>query len=189
MSPEGAAFQTLLDRQRDVLVSIGDPAPLHLDLELHLLSIGVVHDPFTLGLLKDGLSALALWEVSRPRFETHGWTIALRAPRVNLFFTGSAAERTVVGRAFHEHLAEAERSLFIAQMSRPGTGLQTSSTEVAGEDFFEMLEQYSLRSDGVPVRLFRQEGKVALLSALPDADREWLARVGGGGGAPPPPRP
>src|ERR1041385_9357109 len=100
MSPEGAAFQTLLDRQRDVLVSIGDPAPLHLDLELHLLSIGVVHDPFTLGLLKDGLSALALWEVSRPRFETHGWPIALRAPRATPFFPASPAESPVGGRPF-----------------------------------------------------------------------------------------
>ena len=177
MHAEGARFTSYIDRRRDVLITFGDPRPLHVDLELHLLSIGVVQDAFTRSLLKDGLSALALWQVSRPRFETHGWTFGIAEPRMNLFFSGSAPDGTVVGRAFHEHLAAATGNIFYAQTSRPSSGLQTSCAEVEGNDIFAMVEQYAHRSDQVPVRLFRNGDRVAYAALLPVGDRDWLQKV------------
>jgi molecular chaperone Hsp33 len=178
MAQDGAFFVHYLDRKRDVFLSAGDFRPLHLDLDLHLLSIGVSHDPFVLKLLQDGLSALALYQVSRPRFETFGWTISLQSPRVNLFFTGSTKECTVVGRAFLEGVQPASKNLFFTQVSRPFGELQTSSVEVRGTDVWSIVEQYSMKSDQHLIRYFRREDeRVALVIPFPDADRDWLKRA------------
>ncbi|MBI4586550.1 MAG: Hsp33 family molecular chaperone HslO [Planctomycetes bacterium] len=179
MAAEGTLFLTYLDRQRDLLLVYGDPAPLHRDLELHLLSCGLRHDRRTAGLLKDGLTAMALYLISRPRFESFGWTISLQRPRLNLFFAGSARENTVVGRAFLENVQPAPRHLFYAQISRPFGELQTSSVEVEGSDIFKMVEQFCSRSDQQPVRFFRGKGpRAALASPFPGADRNWFRSAG-----------
>ncbi len=178
MIPDTARFLTYLERRREVLLSCGDPRPLHRDLELHLLSIGVEQDAATKSLLKDGLSALALYMVSRPRFETFGWTISLQDPPLNLFFTGSASEGKVVGRAFRDHIQAAPKNKFYAQTSRPFGEIQTSSVDVDGGDVFCIVEQYCSKSDQQPVRVFRgDDGRVALLSSLPETDRGWLRAV------------
>jgi redox-regulated HSP33 family molecular chaperone len=97
---------------------------------------------------------------------------------VNLFFTGSARELTVVGRAFHEHLAALGRSMFYAQTRWRGGETRTSSVDVEGTDIFGMVEQYAAKSEGVPARLFRKGGeRVALIWPLPGADRGWIEGV------------
>jgi hypothetical protein len=169
-------FRSFLDRDHDVLLVYGDPRPIAFDLEIHLASVGISHDTFTLKLLEDGLAALALWTIARPRFEAHGWTIALHEPRANLFFTGSTREKTVIGRAFHEHLAAADRSLFYAQTKWGGGELRTSSVEVEGTDIFSMVEQFALKSEQIRARLFRGgDGRIALLWPFPGSDAEWIA--------------
>ena len=126
MKDEGARFFNYLHRGRDLLISYGDPRPLHRGLELHLLSVGAAYDHFALEVLKDGLSALALYMISRPRFETFGWTSTLRAPHLDLFFSGSTVESTVMGRAFSTGLRPTESSLFVVQTTRPFGDLYTS---------------------------------------------------------------
>lgn len=175
---EEALFSSRLDHERNVLLCQGDPAPLRRDLELHLLSIGVVHDPLTMTLLGDGLAALALYMSSRPRFETMGWTISLQDPLLNLFFTGSVREGTVVGRAFGENVRPSRRNRFFAQVSRPFGESQTSSVEVDGIDIFGIVEEYCSRSDQQPTRFFHDDlGRAALLAVLPDGDLEWFHAV------------
>jgi hypothetical protein len=98
MAPDRSRFLSYFDRDHDVLLSVGDPRAIHRDLELHLLAIGVEHDAETLQLLKDGLAALALYMVSRPRFEAFGWTFSFQEPPLNLFFTGSVDDGKIVGR-------------------------------------------------------------------------------------------
>lgn len=178
MNPDTTQITTQLERRRDVLLSVGDPHAIHRDLELHLLSIGSTLDPFALQLLKDGLTAMAFYMVSRPRFDTFGWTINLQKPPLNLFFTGSASDGAVVGRAFVEHVQPGPRNLFIAQTIRPNTEPQSSTIEVDGVDILGMLEHFSAKSDQQPVRFFHgSEEEVLLVSALPGADREWLASL------------
>ena len=172
-----ALFLSYLDRDHDVLIASGDPRPLHLDLELHLLSNAVEQDACSLSLLKDGLSALALWIVGRPRFEAHGWTISVHEPRLNLFFTGSAREKTVVGRAFHEHLEPQGRNIFYSQTIWPGGETRTSSVDVEGNDIFGMVEQYVWRSEQMRARFFTRDDRAALLWPFPGADRAWIEGV------------
>ncbi len=49
-------------------------------------------------MLKDTLAMLALHPVARPWAETIAWTVNLRAPRMNLFVTGSSFEQAITGR-------------------------------------------------------------------------------------------
>ncbi len=176
---DGATFRTFVERRRNALLAIGDPSPLHRDLDLHLLSTGIRHDDLTLHLLRDGLSALACYLVSRPRFESFGWTIGIQKPPLNLFFTGSATERTVVGRAFRGAVKRAPRNVFISQTTRPFVGVQTSKVEVEGIDIFAMVEQFCRRSDQQPGRYFHVgDPRVAFLLSLPDVEAPWFCSVG-----------
>jgi len=186
MTEDKACFRTYFDRERDVLIAVGDPDPLVRDLELHLLASDITHDAFTTKRLRDGLSALALYMVCRPGFETSGWTISLQEPPLNLFFTGSAREETVVGRAFIEGVEPSGKNLFYAETGRDFGGRQRSAVDVEGSDVFRIVEQYCARSDQQSARFFfdgeggSSGGKsVALLSSLPDADLEWFQAVGG----------
>ncbi len=175
---EGVSFRTFVEWRRNALLAIGDPSPLHRDLDLHLLSTGIREDGLTLQLLRDGLSALACYLVSRPRFESFGWTIGIQNPPLNLFFTGSATERTVVGRAFHGVVRAAAHNIFIAQTTRPFVGVQTSTIEVEGIDIFAMVEEFCRKSDQQPGRYFQEgDSRVAFLLSLPDVDEAWLSEV------------
>jgi molecular chaperone Hsp33 len=174
----GMVLSIYLDRSRDVSLAYGDPAPLHRDLDLHLLANGIAYDDFTRNGVRDGLSALALIIVSRPRFATFGWTLSLQAPARNFFWTGSASEGTVVGRAFLENVQESPRNLFFVQTSRTFGDLQTSSVEVEGTGVFSIVEQFCERSDQQPARFFNRGDRVALLTVFPDGDREWVRAAG-----------
>jgi molecular chaperone Hsp33 len=178
MDESGAMLECHIDREHDVLVAVGDLGPLHRELDLHLLSIGVVLDAFTLESLRDGLAAMALYLVSRPRFESFGWTIHLEAPLRNIFVSGTASESSVVGRAFLEGVHSSAQNRFYAQIGRPFGELQTSSVDVRGTDVFDIVRQYCERSDQQLVRIFRgRDGRVALVSALPSTDPKWLSAL------------
>ncbi|MGQ9590159.1 MAG: Hsp33 family molecular chaperone HslO [Planctomycetota bacterium] len=175
MDASGARFTTHLSRKRDVLVAVGDPGPLHRTLERHLALIGAAEDPAALRILEDALSAVALYMVSRPRFDSIGWTIHLEQPLRNVFVAGAAEEGSVVGRTFRDGVRRSEKNAFYAQTSRPASKLQTSSVPVEGGDVFKIVEQYCSQSDQQPARLFRLPGgRAAFVSAFPDTDREWL---------------
>jgi len=176
--PDGAPFRIYLDRRRELLVTRGDPRPLGRELELHHLASAIEYDAFTAGLVRRGLYAIALYMLSRPRFETLGWTVNIQEPRRNLFLAGSAGDGTVIGRAFVENVQPAPRNLFYAQTCRSFGDPQTSYVEVEGTDIYRIVEQFCRMSDQQPVRFFtRSEEDVALASVLPDADPEMLESI------------
>lgn len=140
MDASGARFTTHLSRKRDVLIAVGDPGPLHRALERHLASIGAAEDPAALRILEDALSAVALYMVSRPRFDSIGWTIHLEEPLRNVFVAGAAEEGSVVGRTFRDGVRRSAKNVFYAQTSRPASKLQTSSVPVEGNDIFRIVE-------------------------------------------------
>ena len=176
--PDGAPFRIYLDMRRELLLTRGDPGPLCRELELHHLSSAIEYDAFTRGLVRDGLCAIALYMLSRPRFETIGWTVNLQEPRRNLFLAGSVRDGTVIGRAFVENVQPAPRNLFYAQTSRSFGEPQTSYVEVEGTDIYDIVEQFCRMSDQQSVRFFKEsEDDVALASALPGADPGMLERL------------
>ncbi len=169
-----AIFLNYHDRERNRLLVLGDPGHLCRELDLHHLAHGRSPDPLVRQLLYDGLAAMALYVVSRPRFDSFAWTVSLQEPRMNLFFGGSARDGTVVGRVFLKNVEPRDTNLFHAQASRPRSDVQHSSVPVEGLDIFGMVEQFCRQSDQQRIRFFHEPGgsRVVLAQAFSEADHE-----------------
>jgi molecular chaperone Hsp33 len=128
-------------------------------------------------MLKDALAMLVLHLTARPWSETIAWTANLRAPRINLFVTGSSYERNITGRVFTEDIREPDRNFFYSQTTTPqSVEPRLSTMEVEGRDPISWVEQFYSQSEQRPSRAFRLEDEnFALIAAQPDADLEWLA--------------
>ena len=191
MTAKPSTIQSLLYRERGVLVLFGEFTALKEDLDLHCLSLGIDYDPFVRELLIDGLSALSLHLASRSVDEHVGWTINLQRPApMNLFFTGSRSDHSVVGRAFLEAEEGVTRqgNLFVCQSTREHGERRESFVEVEGVDIFGMVERYYDQSEQKLARFFhraradrdgeaempRRDAEIVFLQLLPDGDASWL---------------
>ena len=182
MTEDAAVFTNYFDREHDILIIVGDSGPICRDLDLHLLAYDIQHDPLTVQLLRDGLTAMALYLVSKPKFESFGWTISLEKPRMNLFFSGSARDQLVVGRAFFENLRDENRNQFYVQTVRPTGQPHTSCIEIEGLDIFGMVELYSAQSDQQELRFFHAEDeRVGLAQTFPGTQLGWFESMGNEG--------
>jgi molecular chaperone Hsp33 len=150
--------------------------PIHTDYYLHLMQHGIRHSPELDQMLKDALAMLTLHLVARPWAETIAWTANLRAPRVNLFVTGSSTQENIVGRIFTEDVREPDRNLFYSQTTTPNlTEPRTSTLEVEGKDPVRWVSMFYDQSEQRPARAFRLEDEhFALVAAQPDCDMEWF---------------
>ncbi len=130
-------------------------------------------------MLKDGLAMLVLHLTARPWTETIAWTANLRAPRINLFVTGSSNERYITGRIFTEDIREPDRNFFYSQTTvATANEPRLSTMEVEGRDPVEWIAQFYDQSEQRPARAFRLDDEnFALVAAQPDADLEWLAQL------------
>lgn len=169
MEEEQTVITSYIATSRDALIVAGDLRPLHRDLDLHILSLDSRPDGLILSLLRDGLAALALYMCSRPKFESLGWTINLQRPLLNLFFTGSPRDGTVVGRAFTRDVERAESGRFFVQAKRPFGEPQTSAVPAEGVDIYSMVERLCAQSDQLPGRFFHDgDERGAFVTLFPD---------------------
>jgi molecular chaperone Hsp33 len=102
--------------------------------------------------------------------------VNLRAPRVNLFVTGSSLAEAVTGRIFTEDVREPDRNLFYSQTSAPNMPEpRTSTLEVDGRDPLHWISQYYDQSEQRPAMAFRLDDEnFALVAAQPDCDMGWF---------------
>ncbi|MBC7979152.1 MAG: Hsp33 family molecular chaperone HslO [Armatimonadetes bacterium] len=130
-------------------------------------------------MLKDSIAVLTLHLVARPWAETIAWTANLRAPRINLFVTGSSTEEYITGRIFTEDIREPDRNFFYSQTTTPiSSEPRLSTLEVDGRDPLHWVAQYYEQSEQRPARAFRLDDEnFALIAAQPDADLDWLAQL------------
>lgn len=173
---EYVKIESIYVRHRNVLAVRGHFPPIYTDYYLHLMQHGIRHPGELDQMLKDFLAALTLHLVARPWAETLAWTVNLRAPRVNVFVTGSSVEEYVTGRLFTDDVREPDRNLFYTQttsahLSEP----RTSVLEVDDRDPLHWLEQYYEQSEQRPGRIFRHSDEhFTLVAAQPDYDEEWF---------------
>ena len=163
-------------RHRNALLLRGQFTPLFTDYYLHLMDHGLRNPPGVDGMLKDALAMLALHLTARPWAETIAWTANLRAPRINLFVTGSSTGECVAGRLFLEDVREPDRNYFHSQTTTDGARKPRSSTlEIDGRDPVAWTGQYYKQSEQRPARAFRLEDEqYVLVAAQPDCDIGWL---------------
>lgn len=174
-----AAFTTVESiyvRRRNALLVRADFGAVFTDYYLHLLHHGLRHPPDLDAMLKDFMAVFALHLVARPWHETIAWTASLRAPRVNLFATGSSLDEAVAARLFTEDVREPDRNYLFAQTTAPNLAEpRRSALQVDGRKPVEWVEQYYMQSEQRPGRAFKLGGDhYALLAAQPDCDDDWF---------------
>jgi molecular chaperone Hsp33 len=173
---EFITVESIFVRHRNALLLRGQFTPIYTDYYLHLMEHGVRPPGDLDQMLKDTLTMLTLHLVARPWAESIAWTVNLRAPRVNLFVTGSSFEEAVTGRIFTEDVREPDRNFFYSQttsVDEPKPRLTT--LEIEGKDPIVWVSQFYAQSEQRPARAFRLEDEnFALISAQPDCDLAWL---------------
>ena len=175
-SPEDfTKIESIFVRHRNALMVRGHFPGIYTDYYLHLMQHGLKNQEPLDSMLKDLLAMLALHLVARPRAETIAWTVNLRAPRVNIFVTGSSEQEQITGRCFTEDIREPDRNLFYTQTTVPGTKPSISTVEVNGNDPLGWMESLYEKSEQRPGRAFRlPDENFVLLAAQPDFDEEWF---------------
>jgi molecular chaperone Hsp33 len=180
MQPEDfTKIESIFVRHRNCLLLRGQFTDIYTDYYLHLMEYGIRYAGELDQMLKDALAMIALHLTARPWVETIAWTANLRAPRINLFVTGSSNEAYVTGRIFTEDIREPDRNFFYSQTTVPTANEPRLSTmEVIGRDPVEWISQFYGQSEQRPARAFRLDDEnFVLIAAQPDADLEWLAAL------------
>ena len=180
MNPEDfTTVESIFVRHRNCLMVRGQFIGIYTDYYLHLSEQEIRYSGELDQMLKDALAMLALHLTARPWNETIAWTANLRAPRINLFVTGSSNEAYVTGRVFTEDIREPDRNFFYSQTTAPTYPEPRLSTmEVDGRDPVAWISQFYAQSEQRPARAFRlPDENFALIAAQPDADLEWLASL------------
>lgn len=176
---EFTKIDSIFVRHRNALLLRGQFTPIYTDYYLHLMQHGIRPPAELDQMLKDTLAMLTLHLVARPWAESIAWTANLRAPRINLFVTGSSFEESITGRIFTEDVREPDRNLFYAQTTTVENSKPRMTTlEIEGKDPIVWLSQYYDQSEQRPARAFRLEDEnFAIIAAQPDCDLEWLASL------------
>ncbi len=180
MQPEDfTKIESIFVRHRNCLLVRGQFTGIYTDHYIHLMEQEIRYPAELDQMLKDALAMLALHLTARPWAETIAWTANLRAPRINLFVTGSSNEAYVTGRIFTEDIREPDRNFFYSQTTVQGSPEPRLSTmEVEGRDPVEWIAQFYAQSEQRPARAFRLDDEnFALIAAQPDADLEWLENL------------
>lgn len=175
---EHTVVESIFVRQRNVMMVRGQFPPIYTDYYLHLMQHGLRNpEPLDLA-LKEAMAMLTLHLVARPWAETIAWTINLRAPRVNLFTTGSSVEEQITGRCFTENVREPDRNLFYSQTTLPDSEPRLSTIQVDSADPLCWIEDLYRCSEQRPGRAFRLPDETyVLLAAQPDFDQEWFEAI------------
>nr|MCU0781258.1 Hsp33 family molecular chaperone HslO [Akkermansiaceae bacterium] len=170
------AIRSIFIRRRNALLLEGQFTDLYTDYYLHLADHSLRYPPVLDQMLKDAMAVLTLHLTARPWDETIAWTANLRAPRANLFVTGSSLEQAVAGRVFTSDVREPDRNYFYSQTSTNHSREPRLSTmEVATNDPVDWVERYYERSEQRPCRCFRlPDEQFVLITAQPDCDLAWL---------------
>lgn len=172
-------IESIFVRHRNCLMVRGQFIDIYTDHYLHLAEQKVRYPEELDQMLKDSLAMLTLHLTARPWAETIAWTANLRAPRINLFVTGSSNEKYIIGRVFTEDIREPDRNFFYSQTTVPTANEPRLSTmEIEGRDPIDWVSQFYSQSEQRPARAFRLEDEnFALIAAQPDADLDWLAQL------------
>jgi molecular chaperone Hsp33 len=175
---EFTKVESIFVRYRNVLMIRAQFTPIYTGYYLHLMEQKLRHKGELDQKLKDLMAVLMLHLVARPWAETIAWTVNLRAPRVNLFVTGSSTLENITGHLFTENVREPDRNVLYSQTLVKDTEGRKSHVELDTEDPVKWIETYYMQSEQRPARAFRLDDEnFVLLAAQPDADLEWLEKL------------
>lgn len=172
-------IESIFVRHRNCLMLRGQFTGIYTDYYLHLADQSIRYPGDLDQMLKDALAILTLHLTARPWNETIAWTANLRAPRINLFVTGSSNDAYITGRVFTQDIREPDRNFFHSQTTVANDPEpRTSTLEVDGKDPVSWVSQFYGQSEQRPARAFRLDDEnFVLIAAQPDADLDWLENL------------
>lgn len=172
-------IESIFVRHRNALWIRGSFTGMFTDYYIHLMEQKIRHNPELDMMLKEHLVMLSLYLTTRPWAETTGWTVNLRAPRVNLFATGGCTQESITGRLFTEDVREPDRNYFYSQTTSPHQKEPRLSTmEMETRNPLQWFEEFYHQSEQRPGRAFHMgDDDYAVVVAQPDCDLEWLASL------------
>lgn len=172
---EFTKVESIFVRHRNALMVRAQFTPIYTDYYIHLMDQEIRHKEQLDTMLKEKIALLTLHLVARPWAETIAWTVNLRAPRVNLFVTGSSVSESITGHLFTKNVKEGDRNLLYSQTLVQGTEGRKSTIELEDNDPIKWMENYYVQSEQRPARAFRLPDETfVLIAAQPDCDLEWL---------------
>lgn len=179
MEEEFTRVESIFVRHRNALWIRASFTGLFTDYYIHLMEQKIRHNPELDMMLKEHIAMLSLYLVTRPWAETTGWTVNLRAPRVNLFATGGSTQEAITGRLFTEDVREPDRNYFYSQTTDPYQKEPRLSTmEMDSRNPLQWFEQFYHQSEQRPGRAFHMgDDDYAVVVAQPYCDLEWLASL------------
>ena len=157
-------IESIFVRHRNALWIRASFTGLFTDYYIHLMEQKIRHHPELDMMLKEHIAMLSLYLTTRPWAETTGWTVNLRAPRVNLFT---------------EDVREPDRNYFYAQTTTPHQKEPRLSTmEMESRNPLCWFEDFYHQSEQRPGRAFHMgDDDYAVVVAQPDCDLDWLAAL------------
>jgi molecular chaperone Hsp33 len=172
-------LESVFVRHRNALWVRASFTGLFTDYYIHLMEQKIRHNPDLDLMLKEHLVMLSLYLTTRPWAETTGWTVNLRAPRVNLFAAGGCTQESIIGRLFTEDVREPDRNYFYSQTTTPnGKAPRVSSMEMPTRNPLEWFEEFYHQSEQRLGRAFHMgDDDYAIVVAQPDCDLDWLAAL------------
>lgn len=171
----GIEVRTYFARGRNALVARAEFSELYASLYLHQMDNGLKLDREFDDLLRDALAAITLHCASRPWKETVAWTVNFQHPLANVFVGGDNQLGTVVGNVFTENVKQAAENFFYADIVADGQKPRRSVVEFSADNFLGAVEEFYMRSEQRPARLFRNDDEdLVLIVAQPDCDVPWL---------------
>ena len=172
-------IESIFVRHRNALWIRASFTGLFTDYYIHLMEQNIRHNPELDMMLKEHIAMLSLYLVTRPWAETTGWTVNLRAPRVNLFATGGCTQESITGRLFTEDVREPDRNYFYSQTtSSHQKEPRLSTMEMDNRNPLHWFEEFYHQSEQRPGRAFHMgDDDYAVVVAQPDCDLEWLASL------------
>lgn len=172
---EFTKVESIFVRHRNALMVRAQFTPIYTDYYIHLMDQEIRHKEQLDTMLKEKIALLTLHLVARPWAETIAWTVNLRAPRVNLFVTGSSVTESITGHLFTENVKEGDRNILYSQTLVQGAEGRKSTIELEDNDPATWMENYYKQSEQRPARAFKlPDENFVLIAAQPDCDLEWL---------------
>lgn len=166
-------------RDHNALLCAADFGPMFMDCYLHLGQNSVVLAGGVDEKLKLLLAALTLHSAAQPRAVTCAWTLHLDGERLNIFVVAENPTGHVTGQVFAESVRELGVSVLHSEVVVAGGVRRRSSVDLPGTGVLAAAEAYYAQSEQRPARYFDLGGdRLALLSAQPDCDLEWLRAAG-----------
>ncbi|MBN2497379.1 MAG: Hsp33 family molecular chaperone HslO [Deltaproteobacteria bacterium] len=177
-APAVSILKSALDRDRDLVLARASFGALFDGYLGHAARWGGVPAEPARKMMLDGLAATTLHLGLRPPNEYTAWTLHVREPALSLFFSGDNQSYQVTGRVYSEGVRRCERSRLYLESQRSQREPSRSMVEVDGASVLECFEQFYLKSEQIPSRLFAMgDGVYFFIQGLPSVDRGWLHKL------------